>query len=209
MGRDFQIHCFALDQLDRCLTQKPRDDEFFDLWWSRDNGGKGCCRIGADGHRYFESAVFALGRQGRGRFQGPGCSSCRLRHHPYPSGPWISGSVCDGRPPQALTQVLRGYLLPLPVHARGLPVIDLHAIHAYIAFAGFRVTSGHAGEGNESAAVKRPALEHGKVQDAEVFSQDYLLAGRVFGGNECEGKSGPPRPRWAASSIFPAGLPGV
>ena len=79
--------------------------------------------------------------------------------------------------------MLRGYLLPLPVHARGLPVVDLHAVHAYVAFSAFGVAGHHAGKGNEASTIQRPALEHGKVQHAEVFAQNYLLTGRVFGGD--------------------------
>jgi hypothetical protein len=36
---------------------------------------------------------------------------------------------------QGLTVVLSGDLLPLPVHAGGLAVVDLHAVHADIALA--------------------------------------------------------------------------
>ena len=73
-----------------------------------------------------------------------------------------------------------GHLLPLPVHAGRLPVVDLHAVHAHVALSAFRVSGDHAGEGDKAAAIQRPALEYGKVQHAEVFPQDDLLAGRVF-----------------------------
>ena len=38
---------------------------------------------------------------------------------------------------EAVAHVLGGYLLALPVHAGGLAVVDLHAVHAYVALAGF------------------------------------------------------------------------
>jgi hypothetical protein len=38
---------------------------------------------------------------------------------------------------EAVAQVLGGVLLALPVHAGGLAVVDLHAVHADVALAGF------------------------------------------------------------------------
>ena len=66
------------------------------------------------------------------------------------------------------------------MHACRLSVVDLHAVHAHVPLSALRVAGDHAGQGNEAAAIQRPALEHGEVQDAEVFPQDYLLAGRIF-----------------------------
>ena len=63
--------------------------------------------------------------------------------------------------------MFRSDLLPLPVHAGGLPVVNLHTVHADVAFAAPRVPRNDARQGDESAAVERPALQHGKVEHAE------------------------------------------
>ncbi len=55
--------------------------------------------------------------------------------------------------------MLGGYLLALPVHACGFGVVDLHAVHAYVPLAGFRVASDDAGEGDEGASVLRPGFQ--------------------------------------------------
>ena len=78
--------------------------------------------------------------------------------------------------------MLGGYLLALPVHAGGLAVVDLHAVHAEVALAGFGVARGDAGEGDEAAAVLRPGLEDGEFQDVDfVAAQDDFFAGGFFG----------------------------
>ena len=64
--------------------------------------------------------------------------------------------------------MLGGDLLPLPVHAGGLAVVDLHAIHADVALAGARVARVHAGQRDEAAAVVRPALENREKIEIEV-----------------------------------------
>jgi hypothetical protein len=77
---------------------------------------------------------------------------------------------------QPLTEVLRCNLLTLPVHAGGLPVIDLHAVHAHISFAMARVAGDHQRQCDEAAAVHGPALQHGKVEQAEIVAEDDLFA---------------------------------
>jgi len=79
--------------------------------------------------------------------------------------------------------VLGGDLLPLPVHAGGLSVVNLHAVHADVALARARVAGDDAGEGDEAAAVMRPALEDGKVVEVEVVEANTFLAGGVFGAD--------------------------
>ena len=77
--------------------------------------------------------------------------------------------------------MLGGVLLALPVHSCGLSVVDLHPVHADIAFACLRIAGDDAGQRDEAASVERPALQHWKIEHAEVFAQDYLLARRIFG----------------------------
>src|SRR5580658_6661417 len=57
--------------------------------------------------------------------------------------------------------MLGGVFLALPVHAGGLAVVDLHAVHADVALAGAGVAGDDAGEGDEAASVLRPGLEDG------------------------------------------------
>jgi hypothetical protein len=78
--------------------------------------------------------------------------------------------------------VLGGDLLALPVHAGGLAVVDLHAVHADVALAGARVAGDDAGQGDEAAAVVGPALEDGELVEVEVVAEDDFFAGGVFGG---------------------------
>ena len=66
------------------------------------------------------------------------------------------------------------------MHARGLTVVDLHAVHANVALTAFGVPGNHAGKGNEAAAIQRPALEYREIEDVEVFPQDHLLTRGVI-----------------------------
>ena len=54
---------------------------------------------------------------------------------------------------QLLAIVFGSYFLSLPVHPCGVLVVDLHAIHAYVALAGLGVARDHAREGDEAACV--------------------------------------------------------
>ncbi len=129
---------------------------------------------------FFSATAIAAGRRGVCRAGG---SARRLCHYPHARRACIAGSISDSRRSQPLAQMLRGYLLPLPVHACRLPIVDLHAIHAHVSFPALWIAGNHAGQGNKAAAIQWPALKDGKVQDAEIFSQDHLLARRVFGRN--------------------------
>ena len=84
---------------------------------------------------------------------------------------------------EAVTQVLGGIFLALPVHAGGLAVVDLHAVHAHVALSGFGVAGDDARERDEAAAVERPALEDGELIEREGIAENDFFAGRVFGGN--------------------------
>ena len=83
--------------------------------------------------------------------------------------------------------MLGGDLLPLPVHPGGLAVVDLHPVHSDVALARARVAGDDAGQGNEAAAVVRPALEDGELVQIELVAaavlvrmQDDLLAGSLL-----------------------------
>jgi hypothetical protein len=90
---------------------------------------------------------------------------------------------------QAIAKMFGGNFLALPVHAGGLAVVDLHAIHADVALPCWvavcvplaRIAGDDTWEGDEAATILRPALQDGKIEDAEIFAQDDFLAGRVFG----------------------------
>ena len=84
-------------------------------------------------------------------------------------------------------------LLALPVHAGGLAVIDLHAVHAHIALARLaarcprrcpgarRLARDHARQGDKTAAISRPGLQHRKLEHIDLIAaQDHFLAGRVL-----------------------------
>ena len=79
-----------------------------------------------------------------------------------------------------------GNFLPLPVHAGGLAIVDLHAIHADVALPcrRTRIAGDDAREGDEAAAILGPALQDGKIEDAEIFAQDDFFAGGIFCGDE-------------------------
>src|SRR5580658_1098957 len=84
------------------------------------------------------------------------------------------------RRPQRLAIVLRCDLLPLPVHARCLPVVDLHAVHADIALARARVARMNAGQRDEAASVVRPALQNRKRIQVKIFFHDHFFAACFF-----------------------------
>ncbi len=58
-----------------------------------------------------------------------------------------------------------GDFLQLPVHAGGLGVVNLDAIHAEVAVAGVGVAGDDAGERDETAAVQRPAFLDGQIEE--------------------------------------------
>src|SRR5215472_18116316 len=79
--------------------------------------------------------------------------------------------------------MLCGVFLALPVHAGGLSVVDLHAVHADVAFPCFWVSCDDARKSDEATSVMRPASENGEVENVEALSENDLPAGCVFGGN--------------------------
>ena len=65
---------------------------------------------------------------------------------------------------QGFAIVLCSDFLPLPMHAGGVLVIYLHAIHADVTLAGLWVAGDYAGHGDEAAGIFGPALQDGKVE---------------------------------------------
>src|SRR5947207_14483127 len=77
--------------------------------------------------------------------------------------------------------MLCAVLMNLPVHAGGLLVVDLHAVHPAIALAGCRVLREHDRHSDVTPAVCRPALDDRKVIQRELAVLEYsLLAVAVF-----------------------------
>ena len=56
-------------------------------------------------------------------------------------------------------------------------VVDLEAVHAEIALAGFGIAGDDAGQGDEAAGVLRPALQDGKIEQREIVVLDDFFAG--------------------------------
>ncbi len=66
--------------------------------------------------------------------------------------------------------MFRALFVRLPVHAGGALVENLHAVHAAIALAGIGIARKHQRQRDEAAAVLRPALQHGIVEQREAFA---------------------------------------
>jgi hypothetical protein len=82
--------------------------------------------------------------------------------------------------------MFRRNFLPLPVHARGALVIDLHAIHADVALPRLRIARDHAGQRDEPSAIFRPALQDRKIEQRKIVALDHFFTGpvaTVFGKN--------------------------
>ena len=188
VGGNLEIDGFALDDFDGLAAQEAGDEILLDLGRSGDDGGESCGRIGADGHGNFEARAFEIAQRhlrkaADGTVRDGDSAACRLGHGRDASGERIFGGVGCRSLAQGFAIVLGGDLLPLPVHAGGLSVVNLHAVHADVALARARVAGDDAGEGDEAAAVMRPALEDGKVVEVEVVAANTFLAGGVFGAD--------------------------
>ncbi len=72
------------------------------------------------------------------------------------------------------------HLLPLPVHAGSLAVVNLHPVHADIALARSRVARMHARQSDEPSPVMRPALQNRKCIQVESLALNHFLARRIF-----------------------------
>ena len=96
-----------------------------------------------------------------------------------------AGGEVGGGGAKAVAEMLGGDLLPLPVHAGGAGVVDLHAVHADVPFAGGGVAGDDAGQGDEAAAILRPRLQDGQLEKVDlVAGVDDLLAGGIAGGDD-------------------------
>ena len=60
-------------------------------------------------------------------------------------------------------------------------VVDLHAIHSYVALAGFGIARYYTRQCDEAAGVFRPALEDGKLIERKIVAANDFLA--RSGGN--------------------------
>ncbi len=87
-----------------------------------------------------------------------------------------SGSIgCGG--PDVVAEVFGGDFLPLPVHAGGLAVVDLHAVHADVALAGARVAGNDAGQRDDAAGVAGPGLQNGELVQVDLIAgEDNFFA---------------------------------
>ena len=66
------------------------------------------------------------------------------------------------------------------MHAGGLPVEDLHAVHAAIAFAGGRVIREDQREGDEAPAIVGPAVQNRKLVSEKSLRRMTSLQGPSF-----------------------------
>src|SRR6185295_1945457 len=80
-----------------------------------------------------------------------------------------------------VAKVLSAVFVNLPMHAGGLFVVNLHAIHPAVSFAGRRVIAEHQRHRYVSAAVFGPALDDWKIEKRELaFLQYSFFARSVF-----------------------------
>ena len=71
-------------------------------------------------------------------------------------------------------------LVPLPVHERGVLPSNLHAVHADVLYARFRILGHNHRQRDERRRILRPAGEHRKVAEIDVVPFDHdLLARRL------------------------------
>jgi hypothetical protein len=76
--------------------------------------------------------------------------------------------------------VFGGDFLPLPVHAGGLAVVDLHAVHADVALAGFWVARVHAGQRDEGPPSCGQQVRTGKSSRLKLSRRMTSLQGRLW-----------------------------
>ena len=88
--------------------------------------------------------------------------------------------MCSRTSPHRIPIVLGRNLLPLPMHPGRLPVVDLHPVHAHIAFTVARVARHHARQRDKPPAIVRPALQNRKLIQVKTIAQNHFLARGVF-----------------------------
>jgi hypothetical protein len=72
--------------------------------------------------------------------------------------------------------VFGALFMRLPVHPGGPLVEDLHAVHAAVALAGVRIAGEDHRESDEPAAVLRPTMKNGVVEERKAIVAHDLLA---------------------------------
>ncbi len=112
-------------------------------------------------------------------------ATARARHHVHTGGHGIRLPGSGGFAHQ-FAVMLGPVLLALPVHSGGAVVVNVHAISADVALAGFRIFGYDRGKRNEPSAVLRPALQNRKVEQRKIIVLDHFLAraGGDFLGEE-------------------------
>jgi hypothetical protein len=160
---NFQVNRFTFHEFDRRSAQEAGDQIFLDLRGRGNNGRKRHCGFGADRDGNFHFA-------GRPAAFGDHRSARRPRHDV--DGRGLSLNRCA----HALASMFRRIFLALPVHSRGALVIDLHAVHSKIALARPGVARGDAGQGDESSAILRPALQDRKIEQGKIVALDHFFA---------------------------------
>ena len=187
--RNFQIDRLALHDLHRLAAQKAGDQELLHL------GGAGTMAANVVAgsvpmatatsiREPFNLPSDTCGIPPTARREGRRAAG-RLRHHRHASSCALSGShaVHRSRRAQRLAIVFGGHLLPLPVHACRLAVVDLHPVHADVALARCGIARMHAGQRDEAPAVVRPALENREVVEIEAFAPHDFFARGIFGAD--------------------------
>ena len=142
----------------------------FDLGRGGDDGGEGGGGIGADGYGDFHAAFADLSRVDGGRRRGAGRGWAVVPPAVFGHGSSTRAAGRSGAGGAARRRSRRcsaAILLALPVHAGGLAVVDLHAVHAHVALAGSGIAGDDAGQGDEAAAVLGPGCEDGELVEVD------------------------------------------
>ncbi|OPX58279.1 MAG: hypothetical protein A4E29_01593 [Methanomassiliicoccales archaeon PtaB.Bin134] len=80
--------------------------------------------------------------------------------------------------PLVTVVVVAAVLVNVPVHAGGVSVVDLHAIHPHVP-PSLHALGEHHRQGHEPPPILGPALQHGDRPEIDLVSgQDHLLAWR-------------------------------
>jgi hypothetical protein len=117
------------------LAEEAGDEELLDFGRGGDDGGESGGGIGADGDGDFEARTFdcCRGDLGMGRCRAMFAGAAGGFGHGCDAGAAVSVERWRAG---AFAEMLGGVFLALPVHAGGLAVVDLHAVHAHVALAG-------------------------------------------------------------------------
>ena len=108
--------------------------------------------------------VDVLRQRRAGRVRGDRVETERDRH----------GNAAVGREP-----VGAAVLVDLPVHEGGVPVDDLHPVHADVAAAAARITGDDGRQGDERRRIARPAALHREEPEVDVVALQHDLLHRA------------------------------